>query len=338
MSADERAETYIQLLDEGLTYRQVAKASGETLDAVRNSVRRYNQRNRGTYSGYHGSNYQAVQKPSLVPLPKEYAVDSQETPLQEDPEALEIWNVDIERFPRIEYSWSAKKYSKFTPEIFLVEEGRMVSFAAKKLGGPTVFSSEFHHGRQNMLNALWNILDRATVVVGWNSRRFDIPHIDGEFRDENMPVYKPFKQIDLFQAVRSRFNYDYNTMKSVATRWGLSEQKMENEGFELWKRCMAGDPEAWETMKQYNMQDVRTGEEAYLSNLQWLTGSIPNLGLWLPAQGGFACPACASSDVYEDGTASTGVTLYKAYRCEDCGYRSRSNERVATTVLRPIAR
>ena len=337
---DERAELFIQQLEEGRTYSQVALLHTSSSDAVRNVVRRYNHKKYGTYTGYTSTPRQTEDPPVPPPEDKDYDADDGTPALRSPVDNLEIWNVDIERFPRIEYSWSAKRYNKFTPEYLLIEDSRMVSFAAKKLGGPTIFSSEFHHGRKNMLDTLWHILDRATIVVGWNTKRFDIPHIDGELRDEGYPVYKPFKQIDLFQSVRSRFGYDYNTMKSVAARWGLEEQKMENEGFDLWKRCMKDDPEAWDIMKRYNMQDVRTCEDAYISNLQWLVGSIPNLGLWVPAADGMGvvCPACASEEVYKDGTASTGVTLYRAYRCKDCGYRSRSNEKISSTILRPIAR
>ena len=332
---DDKARLFLSYREKGLGYNAIAEICGATSgDAVRNVIRRYNERTHGTYSS---SSLLDRDTPIIVPEPKEYITDGEKI-LDESPEAIEIWFVDIERFPRIEYSWAAKKYSKFTPEYLLVEEGRMISFAAKKLGGPTIFSSEYHHGRNQMLDTLWYTLDRADVVVGWNSRRFDIPHIDGELRTAGYKVYKPFKQIDLFQQIRSRFNYQYNTMASVAKQWKLDDQKMENEGFELWKRCMSDDPEAWETMKLYNMQDVRTTEKAYLSNLSWMSGTIPNLGLFLGDVEDSLCPACGSSEVTRDGTAVTGVSMYEAYRCDSCGFRSRSNVRVNSVKLRPVTR
>lgn len=336
---DERAALYLALKNQGLSYEEVAVAAkdGSSGDAVRNVIRRYNQRLSGSYQGFHAAeDYSNL----LYPAPKTVDSTSEDfgvSNLVLDPqEELEIWTIDIERFPRIEYSWSAKKYSKFTPESFLVEDGRMISFAAKKLRGPTLFSSEYHHGREEMLNTLWHILNRADIVIGWNSRRFDVPHMDGELRDAGYKPYVPFKQIDLYASVRARFNYDYNTMKSVVKRWGLDEEKMENEGFGLWRRCMQNEKEAWDIMRLYNIQDVKSGEAAYLSNLAWLSGSIPNLGLWSDATK--ACPACGSSDVVEDGTTPTGVSRFVAYRCESCGYRARGKEKVASATLRPITR
>lgn len=326
---DDRALLYLSHREKGLTYEAVADVTGaDSGEAVRSAIRRYNRRR-------NNSNRSNL----LVGEPVDYIADDHSTPLQEPEEDLEIWFIDIERFPRIEYSWSAKKYTKFTPEYLLIEDGRMISFSAKKMGGPTIFSSEFHHGRTNMLTTLWHVLDRADIVVGWNSRRFDVPHMDGELRDAGFPLYRFFKQIDLYQQVRSRFNYDYNTMKHIAKRWNLGDQKMENEGFDLWKRCMAGEEEAWDIMREYNMQDVRTTEAAYLSNLQWLSGSIPNLGAWIKAEEGeLVCPACGGKDVEEDGTAATNAVRYVAYRCNGCGHRSRSNERVAVASLRTITR
>ena len=334
-TADERALLYIALKGQGMTYAQVAESAGggSTGASVRNVIRRYNEKTLGRYTGYAGTfSAPLVDSPKVVFATEDYSPEELIDGPQDD---LEIWTIDIERFPRVEYSWSAKKYSKFTPEYLLVEEGRMVSFAAKKLGGPAIFSSEFHHGRKQMLDTLWHVLNRATVVVGWNTKRFDIPHIDGELRDDGYPPYVPFKQIDLFQAIKTRFKYEYNTMKSVAKRWGLDEEKMENDGFDLWKRCMAEDEDAWDQMRRYNIQDVKTAEAAYLANRAWLPGSIPNLALW---SNGLACPACASDEVEEDGVTPTGVSLYTAYRCKKCGYRSRSNEKVASTTLRPIPR
>ena len=309
-----RAEKYIELVNQGMTYAQVADFCNSTRNAVRESIRRYKANQR--YSG-----------DDVAPT------SEAESELVQS--GVEIWNVDIERVPRIEYSWSARKRDSYTPESFMIQDSRMVSFAAKALGKSPIFSSEYHHGSENMLNTLWHVMDRADVIVSWNGRRFDIPHINGAFRDAGMRPPKPFKQIDVMQQVRRQFNYDYNTLKSVVKRWGLDEEKMETEGFELWKKIMAGEQEAWDTMRKYNMQDVRTCEAAFLSNLAWMTSSIPNLAIWVDSDEPI-CPVCTSTDVVEDGVAATNTTLYKGYLCNKCGFRSRSNDKVGTSKLRTV--
>lgn len=334
---DTRALHFLNKKAEGLTYSQIGLEAGLSGEAVRNVIRRFNEKMFGSYAGYSSVQGAPSQNPSdyVTPVKElDSVTDSMEELTEQEVQDMEIWTFDIERMPRMAFEW-APRHGEFTPEIMSISESRMISFAAKKLGGPTLFASEFHHGRKAMLDTLWHIFNRATIVVGFNSKRFDVPHCDSEFRLDEYPVYRSFKQIDLMAAVKQRFNYDYNTLKSTAKRWGLDQQKIEVEGFQLWIDCMAGDPVAWQKMKDYNIQDVKTTEAAYLSNLQWLTGSIPNLGLW---SDGMVCPACASDEVSEDGEAITGVSRFKAYRCAKCGYRSRSNEKLSSTILRPITR
>lgn len=329
-SPDERAEMYLKLRDRGLSYKEVAEAcNAASEEAVRSVIRRYNHKHFGTYTGTPPEG--AQRHLSAEPVPKIVGTPEVKT-------KAEIWTIDIERRPRIVYEWQAsRKYSSFTPESMVLEESRMISFAAKKLGeGSVFFSSEFHHGRESMLTSLYHILDSASIVVSYNGSRFDIPHINGELRDSGFPVYSPLKQIDLLQTVKRKFKYDHNRLDEVLRRWGITEQKMDAGGFDLWKRCMANDPEAWAEMREYNKQDVRSTEAAYLANLQWLAGSIPNLGLWAGEDQSFCCPACGSGEVKPEGVASTGVSLFQAYLCSKCGYRSRSNEKVGSTTLRPV--
>lgn len=329
-TADQRAQMYLKLLDKGLSYGEVAEAcGGGSAEAVRNVVRRYNQKHFGSYSGYSS----VEERPIFEDLVSTDVPKITTTPTVQS--TAEVWTIDIERRPRIVYEWQAsRKYSTFTPESMVIEEGRMISFAAKRLGDNNVFfASEFHHGREKMLTALYAILDRASIIVSYNGSRFDIPHINGEFRDSEFPVPSPYKQIDLIKSIKNKFNYDHKRLQDILKRWGITEQKMDAGGIDLWKRCMDGDPEAWATMLEYNKQDVRSTEAAYLSNLQWLAGSIPNLGLWAEED---VCPACGSTEVRPDGEAATGVSLFVAYRCGSCGYRSRSNEKIASTTLRPV--
>jgi hypothetical protein len=35
-------------------------------------------------------------------------------------------------------------------------------------------------------------------------------------------------------------------------------------GFELWRECLAGNHEAWDEMREYNIDDVLSLEELYL--------------------------------------------------------------------------
>lgn len=307
---------------------------GVSGEAVRNSVRRYNKKTIGSYTGFN--RLQPVQMhpdnitESSTPKEVEESVQSFISDVMP-----RIVIIDIERLPNVGFFWHPRTRDGWVPESMVLEPSRMISFAAKQLKGPTFFSSEFHHGRDNMLRSLWDIMDSADILVTYNGKRFDVPHIAGELRDAGYQSYRPFKQIDLLQVIKNKFGYDYKTLKSVSARWGLSE-KLETGGMDLWRRCYEGDAEAWNAMKEYNIQDVRVTEAVYLENLSWLAGSIPNLGLWLQSEGSLVCPACSSNKVVPHGSAVTGVSRYAMYRCTQCGYHSRSNEKLASTTLRPV--
>ena len=68
---------------------------------------------------------------------------------------------------------------------------------------------------------------------------------------------------------------------------------MENEGHELWLKCMAGNANAWKVMKRYNIQDVRVTEKLYdklRPGAQWprgirARGGVRPRGDWLPNVG-----------------------------------------------------
>lgn len=336
-----RAQKYISALDEDedRTYADVAEMFNTSPGAVRGVIRRYNEKVHGVYTGYRNT----VSLPESLleisePTPTDRVVTFEDFIKPEEAEKpFEIWTIDIERLPGVVFEWGPK-HGKYTAERMMVEPSRMVSFAAKPLHGSVLFSSEFHHGRDQMLETLWNVMDRASIIVGYNSKPFDVKHINAELRDAGFNSYSQVKQIDLLQAIKNMFNYDYYHMKSMAKRWGLSELKMDNEGFELWRRCYNNDPEAWEIMKMYNMQDVRVTERLLLDNMSWLPSTIPNLGAWM-ANGESLCPACLSEDVYEDGIAIAGVSKYQAYTCNSCGYRSRGTRRIGTPPgLRAITR
>lgn len=335
-SPEARAQAYLTHLHSGLNYRQVGEIYGVSGDAVRNVIRRYKEKVEGTYAGYTSAAPKKLEQ--LTKQNEELSTaESTEQVFDAVPTfAPKIVTIDIERTPNLGFFWHPRTRDGWISETMVVESSRMISFAAKVLNGPVFFSSEFHHGRDEMLKSLWTVMDEADIIITYNGKRFDVPHIAGELREANFKSYRPFKQIDLLQSIKQKFNYDYKTLSSIAKRWNLNSEKMETGGFDLWRRCIAGDPEAWDTMRSYNMQDVRVTEALYRSNLSWLSGSIPNLGLWVNSNDGMVCPACGSHEVVEDGTATTGVTRFVAYLCRECGYRSRSNEKVSSTILRPV--
>ena len=245
---------------------------------------------------------------------------------------MKTLSIDIETRPNLVYRWDLFD-KQSTPINMIVEPTRMICFAAKWLGEPEIFfHSEYTESRKEMLDAAWQYLDEADVLLHYNGNRFDEPKINAEFIKLDMWVPSPYRRIDLYKAVKSRFSFPSLKLNYVSKELGLG-QKVEHEGWALWQGCMAGDPESWEKMEEYNKQDVVLNEKLYDYLLPWIPG-LPSYGAELGAD---VCPACGSEELRREGHAYTKTGKYQRYRCNQCGTWSRSSRRDSGTKIVQVA-
>jgi uncharacterized protein YprB with RNaseH-like and TPR domain len=120
-----------------------------------------------------------------------------------------------------------------------------------------------------MVSTAHALLDLADVVMTWNGRKFDIPHLNREFLGLGFSPPSPYQQIDLYQVVKKNFLFPSNKLQYVSQALGL-DGKVAHEGHGLWVACMEGDPEAWALMERYNKQDVWMLEEIYGRVQPWI--------------------------------------------------------------------
>jgi uncharacterized protein YprB with RNaseH-like and TPR domain len=184
---------------------------------------------------------------------------------------------DIENAPNDVYTWGLWKQNVSIAQI--VQPGRVFGFGAKWLGEKEVyFSSDFHEeSHAHMVQAAWDMLNEADIVVSYNGIGFDIPHIQREFLLAGMAPPKPFKQIDLLRVVRKQFRFASNKLDFISQQLGIGH-KTHHEGFALWVKCMEGDDKAWAKMARYCKQDVKLTEKLYHYLLPWVS-NVPLFGL-----------------------------------------------------------
>ena len=176
--------------------------------------------------------------------------------------------IDIETMANLAWVWGNWKQDIHPKQI--VKHKRTISFAAKWVGQKKVlFYSEFHHGREEMVDAAWKLLDAADAVISYNGKRFDAKHLNTEFKLRHLQPPSHYQHIDLLQVTRREFAFGSNKLESVAQRMGLGK-KEEHEGFALWLKCEAGDAAAWRRMRSYNKKDVRLTEDLFLEYLPWI--------------------------------------------------------------------
>jgi hypothetical protein len=124
----------------------------------------------------------------------------------------------------------------------------------------------------------------------------------------------PFKQIDLFTAVKGNMRNLSNKLDYVSQKL-LGDHKTVHTGFKLWRDCLAGDPKAWALMKRYNIKDTKLMIPLY-ERLRPYIKQHPNVN---PFNGKDGCPACGSLDFQKRGYSYVGVSKYQRYQCTSCG-------------------
>jgi DNA polymerase elongation subunit (family B)/predicted RNA-binding Zn-ribbon protein involved in translation (DUF1610 family) len=203
----------------------------------------------------------------------------------------------------------------------------MMCFAAKWYGEKKVtYYSTFHDGKAEMLYALHELLSECDILITYNGQRFDVPHMNRELIEAGYSPPSPYKQVDLYKAVKSQFLFESSALDFVSQRLNIG-RKIENEGMPLWRACMDNDAAAWKRMKRYNRQDVVLTENLYTYLRPWIPRH-PSLAAFQDDGSEMACPACGSKDLRREGTTTTQVSVYQRYRCRQCGKWSRGSRRI----------
>lgn len=241
-----------------------------------------------------------------------------------------ILTLDIETSPHKGWFWGL--YNQNIALSQVEEFTRVICFAAKWRDQKKVqWFSEFHHGHDGMVLEAFDLLNEADVVVTYNGDKFDLPHLNREFDEACLGRPAPYHSVDLYKAGKKHKRFASHKLAHILERLSL-ESKMQNSGFDLWKRCLAGDPKAWAEMRRYNKQDVVATEDLYLDWLPWLDGH-PALTLYVDDTAPL-CPRCLKPELERRGYATTKLGKYQRYQCQACGTWSRGARRVEGVDVR----
>ncbi len=246
---------------------------------------------------------------------------------------MRLLSLDIESRPALVWTFDLKIRGGYISHEKIKEPVRMLCFAAQWHEDDEVhFFSEWEHGLDGMADAIWKLLNEADVVLGYNSKRFDIPAINTELLLSGLKPPSPYQQIDLY-LVMKRFSLMSKSLKYSSKMLGTS-RKLEHEGLDLWIKVLEGDEDARQRMRDYNCADVAANFSLYERLLPWIPNH-PNRGLYMGDE--FACPNCGSQALRARGMAYTAVSEYRRYQCQDCGKWTRETRRNAYTTIREIA-
>lgn len=238
---------------------------------------------------------------------------------------MKILTLDIENRPNMAYVWGLFNQNISIGQV--AEHAETFSFAAKWHHKKQVeFYSTFHHGKEEMVGQAHRLLDEADVVVGYNSKNFDLKHLNREIVLAELDKPSPYQQVDLLHVVRSQFRFTSNKLDYVAQQFGLGA-KTSHSGFDLWLRCMQGDEKAWALMRKYNKQDVVLTEALYDRLRPWVPNH-PSVPLHDGTEGD-ACRNCGGVDLRNEGYAYTSQSKFQRFQCRDCGRWGRATKAIA---------
>lgn len=240
---------------------------------------------------------------------------------------MKILTIDIETSPHISMHW--RRWQENIPQEFTLEESRMISYAAKWYGNRKVyFGAEWEDGRESMLNDIWMLLDEADVVIGFNSKRFDVKRLNTEFVLTGLQAPSPYEQVDLLHQVKKNFAFSSNRLKHVLKNLGLTPKLEDNVDMQLWREvCIDKRKAAMRRMKAYNIQDTKSTEELYDYLLGWISPH-PNWGMYVDDLGGErpVCPNCGGRHLVRHKVRRTSVRRYQQWHCNDCGKYARGRK------------
>lgn len=244
---------------------------------------------------------------------------------------LKMVTIDLETFPNLVYSWDT--WGKNWNAIEVHQESYIMCVGIKWYGKPAKVLSIWDYplykkdplNEQMLMEETWKVLDEADLVIGWNSKRFDVKRLQGAMIKYGMKPPSPFKQLDLMVEKKKLSNSNSNKLEETGKEWKIG-QKMKHEGWPLWLACHQGDKEAQKRMVRYCAQDIRLTEKAYDHVKSWID-NIPYMGAYvvynpeLPTSA-LECPFCHQRTLQKRGTRQGGRVILREYIefwCKGCG-------------------
>jgi hypothetical protein len=250
--------------------------------------------------------------------------------------------LDIETAPMIVYAWGL--FDQNIPLNMIQEDWSILSWSAKWLGDSP--SKVMYMDQRNakditndkvILQGIWSLMDEADIIIGQNSKRFDIKKLNARFIMHGMKPPSSFKQIDTLTLAKKHFAFTSNKLEYMSGKLNTKYKKLQHgkyPGFSLWKACLAGELAAWKEMEKYNKHDVLATEELYEKLVAW--DATINFDAYTEDLN-HTC-VCGHKQFRNKGYAYTSAGKFHRYQCLKCGKESRGRENLLVKEKRQSMR
>jgi DNA polymerase elongation subunit (family B) len=228
--------------------------------------------------------------------------------------------LDIETSPIIAMVWGLHDQNVSLNQI--KEDWRLLAWSAKWLGEPAAsimyMDTRNSDSDKGILKVLWNLLDKADIVITQNGQSFDGPKLNARFVLHGFAPPSPYRHLDTYRIAKRVFEFTSNKLEYLTDKLCTKYKKLSHKkfpGMSLWTECLKGNKEAWEEMKRYNIHDVLSTEELYEKIKAWAPETMPK------PHGNTAekCGVCGKYDLQKRGTMRTLKLIFQRYQCQSCG-------------------
>lgn len=233
--------------------------------------------------------------------------------------------IDIETSPIEAYVWGLWDNNVALNQI--TKDWKIISWAAKWLDEKKVIQYDLSGGldESDILCKLWWLLNEADIVIGQNSKQFDVKKINARFIEYKMKPPASFQQIDTRLLAKKYFGFTANSLEYMSDKLCDKYKKLKHKkfpGMELWTECLKGNKKAWKAMAEYNIFDVLATEELYKKLAPWGVGI--NFNVYYGDED--AQCTCGSTEFRKNGYAYSATGKFQRFECKKCGAELKSRQ------------
>lgn len=161
------------------------------------------------------------------------------------------------------------------------KDWHILAFGSKWLNEKKVTYEETRNGDdKKLLKSLWELLDKADVVITQNGVNFDSKKINARFMLHGFPPPKPYVHFDTYRLTKKVAAFTSHSLEYLTSKLCVKYKKTSHSDFpgkRLWIECSKGNPKAWKAMRKYNIDDVLSLEELYLKIRAWAPENMPKI-------------------------------------------------------------
>lgn len=233
--------------------------------------------------------------------------------------------LDIETLPMLCFTWGMFDQNIGTEQVLM--DSCLLSWAGKFLNESEIFGEiltskeAIKRDEKRIAQSCWNFLSQCDVVIGHNFAGFDNKIVNTGFLKFGLPPLK-FIIVDTFLVAKQNFRFSSNKMKFINDQLGI-RNKVDNDGFPLWRGCHLGDQESLDKMLEYNIGDIPATEELYYKIRPYVRNF--NVALYNEIDE-YQCPVCGSTKMTHEGYYYTPAGKWQSVRCDVCKCVARKKE------------